>query len=155
MGEITPIHLTREWRKAIGDMTDQASARPQNPMDLRKPLRTDGMGQMLKDIEANHKIKSGVSQMSQGLAAFALRHGVAAVALSQANLRWAQFHPCGMGKPQILQSHDQFTLASAEIQSRLAPAGQVRSQQALEPADRSMTGGYRFLLRLEFSVVVL
>ena len=87
--------------------------------------------------------------MSQGLPAFALQHGVAAMALSQANLRWAQFHTLWEGKPQILQSHDQFTLASAEIQRSLAPVGQVRGQQALEPADRRMSGGCRFLLPLE------
>lgn len=67
-------------------MTDQASARPQNPLDLCKPLRTDEMGQMLKDIEANHQIQGSISQMSQGLPAFALLHGVTAMALGQSHL---------------------------------------------------------------------
>jgi hypothetical protein len=78
---------------------------------------------MFEDIEANHQIQGSVRQMRQGLPTFALRHRAAAVAPSQANLRWAKLHSCDLGKPKMLQGHNKFTLASAKIQSFLASAG--------------------------------
>ena len=116
-------------------MADQAATGPENAMDLSKPTGTGVMAEMFKHIKATDQIQRSIGVLSQCLACIPLAYRVAAMGLCQAQLGWAQLDTLNRGPAKPLQRLNQFTLASAEIQSTLPCGRQMGQQQALKTPD--------------------